>query len=40
MANEVKMEGERTRLMKIIRFSGTPCSFSTSTALMAEPPVA
>lgn len=29
-----------TRLMKIIRSSGTPCSMSTSTAFMAEPPVA
>lgn len=30
----------RTRLMKTIRSSGTPCSLSTSTALIAEPPVA
>jgi hypothetical protein len=30
----------RTRLMKIIRDSGTPFSIKTSTALMALPPVA
>lgn len=30
----------RTKLIKMIRSSGTPCSISTSTAFMAEPPVA
>lgn len=30
----------RTRLMKIILSSGTPCSIRTSTAFIAEPPVA
>ena len=29
-----------TRLMKMMRASGTPCSMSTSTAFMADPPVA
>jgi len=29
-----------TRLMKIIRSSGTPCCMSTSTAFIADPPVA
>lgn len=30
----------RTKLMKMILSSGTPCSMSTSTAFMADPPVA
>lgn len=33
-------QNRRTRLMKMMRSSGTPCSMSTSTAFMAEPPVA
>ena len=39
---QLEREGEegRTRLMKMMRSSGTPCSLSTSTALMADPPVA
>lgn len=32
--------GARTRLIKMMRSSGTPCSMSTSTALIADPPVA
>jgi len=30
----------RTRLIKIIRSAGTPCSINTSTAFIADPPVA
>lgn len=38
--DECDTQSRRTRLMKMIRSSGTPCSMSTSTAFMAEPPVA
>ena len=41
--NMLLLLGERirhTKLMKMIRSSGTPCSIRTSTAFIADPPVA
>jgi hypothetical protein len=37
---EVLQTKVATKFMKMMRSSGTPCSFRTSTAFMADPPVA
>jgi hypothetical protein len=37
---EIERKRENTKFMNMIRSSGTPCSINTSTAFIAEPPVA